>query len=125
MIGNFRVRHDTAAAHLCRRFLAPLVGSRIGFDRLNGRRAAAAVAGQKVPFIVMSHRLVDGDSLAVLAPPRDPRRRFAFGFARQRHVVALLDGHVARAALVHDIRRYCNRLFLSIHTTEAGIYYYY
>ena len=56
----------------------------------------------------------DGDFVAVLAAPDDLGLRFAFGPARQRHVVAFVDRHVTGALLVDDVRRNCVANFQSI-----------
>lgn len=51
-------------------------------------------------------RAIDDDLLAVLTTPDDPRGRFAGGCARQRHVVAFIDGDVARTPVVDNVRRH-------------------
>lgn len=68
---------------------------------------------------------MDDDLVSVLATPDDPRRRFAGGDARQRDVVAFVDGDVAGALLVDNVGRHLNldaaQLFLHRRRVDLSI----
>lgn len=51
-------------------------------------------------------RAKDDYLLAILTTPDDPRCGFAGGCARQRHVVAFIDGDVARTPVIDNVRRH-------------------
>ena len=79
------------------------VVGRLAFGRFAGPGRVALARRRRG-----AYRHLDGDLLAVLPAPHDLRLRFALGPARQRHVVAFVDRHVAGALLVDDVRWNCH-----------------
>ena len=74
--------------------------------RIAGGRAGAARSPGRPRALGAHYRAPDEHRhlLIVLATPHDLRLRFALSPARQRHVIAFVDRHIAGALVVDDVR---------------------